>query len=47
MGEWQGWLAALGGLVALGSQWVASAQSIMLWVGGLAAIIFGIWASSK
>lgn len=47
MAEWQGWVAALGGLVAIVSQWVQGAELALLWIGGLAAVVFGIWASSQ
>jgi len=45
MTRWTGWIAALGGLVSIVSQWVGVvAEPWLLWVGGLAAIIFGVWA---
>ena len=40
---WTGWIAALGGLVAILNQWVL--DPYFLWVGGLVAIVFGIWAA--
>jgi len=44
MAIWQGWVAALGGLVAMG-EWFAPVSPWYATVGGLAAIIFGIWAA--
>lgn len=41
---WQGWIAALGGLLALISVYVPGA-TWLLWVGGIVAIVFGVWAS--
>ena len=39
---WQGWVAALGGLLGVSNIYYPSAW--LGWIGGLAAIIFGIWA---
>ena len=46
MANWQAWVAALGGLVALG-QWLAppGASPWYATVGGLAALIFGVRAA--
>ncbi len=45
MANWQAWVAALGGLVALG-EWIgAAATPWYATVGGLAALIFGVWAA--
>ncbi len=41
--KWMGWLAALGGLVAILNQWIL--DPYFLWIGGLVAIIFGIWSA--
>ncbi|MEM4325899.1 MAG: hypothetical protein QXU40_01195 [Candidatus Pacearchaeota archaeon] len=46
MSGWQGWIAALGGLIALISQWVTGAEQVLLWVGSIVAILFGILAST-
>ena len=46
MENWQAWVAALGGLVALG-QWPLGAGAATPWyaiIGGLTAIVFGVWA---
>jgi len=42
---WQAWIAALGGFVSLG-QWFAVGANNPWYatIGGLAAIIFGVWA---
>ncbi|MEM4282569.1 MAG: hypothetical protein QXU88_01435 [Candidatus Woesearchaeota archaeon] len=42
---WEGWLAALGGVLAILGQLIT--QSWLIWVGGIAAVIFGIWAAAK
>jgi len=44
MTNWQAWIAALGGLVALG-EWFAPSQPWYATIGGLSAIIFGVWAA--
>ena len=44
MDKWKGWVAALGGLVAIVSQWVPAAAPWLLWLGGLVAIVFAIWS---
>ena len=41
--KWMGWLAALGGLIAILNQWMLNPY--FLWIGGLVAIIFGIWSA--
>ncbi len=41
--KWMGWLAALGGLLAILNQWML--DPYFLWIGGLAAIIFGAWSA--
>lgn len=43
MAGWQGWIAALGGLLAILSPYVGGNWA--LWVGGIVAIVAGIWAS--
>ncbi len=46
MAKWAGWVAALGGLVALLTNYVPQLQSLYgVEIGGLTAIIFGIWAA--
>jgi len=45
MASWTGWLAAIGGLLAVVDQYIASASPYLLWIGGLAAIVFGIWGA--
>ena len=42
MDGWQGWIAALGGLLAILSTYIGGWA---LWVGGIVAIVAGIWAS--
>ncbi len=46
MANWQAWVAALGGLVALG-EWPLGAGGTPWYaiIGGLAAIVFGVWAA--
>lgn len=45
MANWQGLIAALGGLIALG-EWIrAAATPWYATLGGIVAIIFGIWAA--
>ncbi|MBS3135051.1 hypothetical protein J4406_01605 [Candidatus Woesearchaeota archaeon] len=44
MDSWTGWIAALGGLVAILDMWFA--HPYFLWIGGLAAIIFGVWGAT-
>ena len=41
---WQGWIAALGGLISI-IGFSAAAVSWMTWLGGIIAIIFGVWVS--
>ncbi len=43
--KWMGWLAAVGGLLAILNQWLL--DPYFLWIGGLLAIIFGIWAAAS
>jgi len=43
MAKWAGWIAALGGLLAIVAQWVPGEW--LLWVGGLVAIVFGLWGA--
>jgi len=47
MAKWSGYIAALGGLLALIGNYVASITSWAVPLGGIVAIIFGIWASMK
>ena len=42
MANWTGWVAAVGGLLAIVSQWTAGAAMWLLWIGGLGAIVFGL-----
>ena len=44
MAGWQGWIAALGGLIALIALYTGG--EILTWIGGIVAIVFGIWASA-
>lgn len=45
MTNWQAWIAATGGLVALGELWPGTiGTSWYALIGGLTALIFGIWA---
>lgn len=47
MANWQAWTAAFGGLVALGELWPGTVGATPWYalVGGLAALIFGVWAA--
>ena len=45
MANWQAWLAAMGGLVSLGEWLNAGVTPWYATIGGLVAIIFGIWAA--
>ncbi|MBU1129427.1 MAG: hypothetical protein KJ949_02225 [Nanoarchaeota archaeon] len=45
MVKWTGWVAAVGGLLAIIAQWTGGAEMVLLWIGGLAAIIFGLWGA--
>ncbi len=45
MAGWTGWVAALGGLLALISQYVVSISSWGIPLGAVIAIIFGAWAA--
>ena len=47
MGNWTGWVAALGGLITLATPYVTQIQSWGAQLGGVVAIIFGIWAAMK
>ena len=42
---WQGWIAALGGLLVLIQLLFAPAATWLSWVGGIAALIFGLWGA--
>lgn len=44
MKNWQAWVAALGGLVSLG-ELLGGAASTYATVGGLLALVFGVWAA--
>ncbi len=44
MAGWTGWVAAAGGLLAFG-YYIPSAASWLVPLGGLTAIVFGIWAA--
>lgn len=44
MAKWTGWIAALGGLIAILDQW-AGFSPYLLWIGGIVAIVFGLWAA--
>lgn len=45
-GKWTGWVAALGGLVSVIGLYVGSTSALtwFVWLGGLTAMIFGVWA---
>mgnify|MGYP001575366897 CR=1 FL=1 len=43
---WQGWIAALGGLLAIVDVFLQTGSQWLTWVGGIVAIVFGIWASA-
>ncbi|MDD5193204.1 MAG: hypothetical protein PHF67_01315 [Candidatus Nanoarchaeia archaeon] len=45
MAKWTGWVAALGGLLALIGQYVPSIASWAIPLGAVVAIIFGAWAA--
>jgi len=45
MANWQGWVAALGGLISLGEFITAQATPAYATLGGIVAIVFGIWAA--
>lgn len=48
MGNWTGWVAALGGLISIVSKYAASLDGLYgVEIGGAIAIIFGIWAAMK
>ncbi len=43
---WEGWIAALGGVITLLGQYVTSLSGLYLvQIGAVVAIIFGIWAA--
>lgn len=44
MANWQGWLAALGGLASVIGGFVSSVNWLT-WIGGIVAIVFGAWAA--
>lgn len=46
MGNWYGWLAALGGALVVIELLGVQTGDTLSWIGGIAAIIFGIWSSS-
>jgi len=43
MAKWMGWLAALGGLVAILDKFVPGMY--LLYIGGIVAIVFGAWSA--
>ncbi len=46
MAKWAGWVAALGGLISLASAYVPTLSSVWgVQIGGIVAIVFGIWAA--
>ncbi len=48
MAKWAGWIAALGGLIALASPFIKNIAFVTDWgaqIGGVIAILFGIWAA--
>jgi len=48
MGNFAGWLAALGGVIAIAGNYVDSLEKVYpIEIGGALAIIFGIWAALK
>lgn len=44
MAKFAGWIAAIGGLLALVGNYVAAMTAWAVPLGGVIAIIFGIWA---
>ena len=48
MAKWTGWVAALGGLIALATPYVSQLEPLYgVQIGGLVAIIFGVWAAMQ
>ncbi len=47
MANWTGWVAALGGLIALASPYVTALNAWGPQIGGVVAIVFGIWAAMQ
>ncbi len=50
MGGWHGWVALIGGILAVASQWVGTDANSHYWLpvlGGALAIIAGIGAMMK
>ena len=43
--QWPGWVAAVGGALALVSQYVASMDAWGVPIGAIVAIVFGVWAA--
>jgi len=41
---WQGWVAAVGGLASIIGGFV-SAVGWLSWLGGIVALVFGVWAA--
>ncbi len=46
MAKWEGWIAALGGLLGLIDIFAQTSGVWLAWLGGIVAIVFGIWASA-
>lgn len=42
---WTGWVAAIGGILAVASQWAGNSEATLLWIGGAAAVVFGVWGA--
>ena len=45
MSEWSGWVAAIGGAVALIGNYVSSMSGWAVPLGAVVAVVFGIWAA--
>ncbi len=44
MVKWQGWVAAFGGLISILGAFIVGI-TWFTWVGGIIALVFGIWAA--
>ncbi len=42
---WTGWIAAVGGLASIIGAFVPTATNWLVWVGGIVAVVFGVWAA--
>jgi len=45
MAGWQGWVAAVGGLLAIIDIFTATSGQWLTWVGGIVAILAGVWSA--